>query len=170
MVDFDFFLRQKYAQLQQQADATTQNAQTNSVVGQAAARLDNTRSALLPAESKAGIAKTFAETGLIGEQAKVVAPTAAANIANTNANTKATLTGEEVTRRQGLTPLGTLIGQDALGRLSGLLNPAPAVGGGTVFRTSDITPAFPGRRAAAGGNPGRLTVEELDAQQPPFRY
>ena len=168
MVDFDFFLRQKYAQLQQQADATTQNAKTNSVVGQAAARLDNTRSALLPAESRAGVAKTVAETGLIGEQAKVVAPTAAANIANTNANTKATLTGEEVTRRQGLTSLGALIGPDALRQLTGILSPAPAAGGGAVFRTSDITPAFPGRRAPLGGSVrgsgpnGAMTAEELD--------
>lgn len=169
VVDFDFFLRQKYAQLQQQADATTQNAQTNSVVGQAAARLDNTRSALLPAESRASIGKTLAETGLIGEQTKIVAPESVARIANMNADTNRTNIGAKVDERQGLIGISSLPGvQGIRDAILGTGGGMPA-GGGQIYRTSNITPATT-RRSAAGGNPGRSSVEELDAQQPPWRY
>lgn len=167
-VDFDYFLRAKYAQLQQQADATTKNAATSAMVGKAAAGLDNTRAALLPGESRASIAKMGAETGLIGEQAAIVRPESAARIAGMEADARFTDTQNRVAIRQGETPLGALIGQSALGQLSGLLNPQPGAGGGAVFRTSNITPAFPNRRAPIGtaargsGPNGAMTAAELD--------
>jgi hypothetical protein len=108
-VDFNYYLGRKYALLQQQADATSQtadattkNAATNAVAASAAANLDNTRATLLPGESKAGIAKTQAETGLLGEQTRLFEPTALANIANTNASTFKTGIEGSVLRREGL--------------------------------------------------------------------
>ena len=78
---FQDFLARKYSILQQQANATTEsaaattrNADTSAIVGKAQAGLDNTRALWLPKESAASIAKMGAETGLIGEQAKVVGP------------------------------------------------------------------------------------------------
>lgn len=172
MVDFDYFLRQKYAQLQQQADATTQNAQTSSVVGRAAANLDNVRAALMPAESKANIGLTrantgqaIANTGLITEQAKIVAPESAARIANMNADTALTRTNRDVAIRQNLTPLGEIFG-GGLPSFQSLLTGGGA--GGQTFRTSNITPAFAPRRgpvsaSSRGSGPnGAMTAAELD--------
>lgn len=102
-VDFQYFLNQKYNQLKQQADATTLNAKTNALTGAAAARLDNTRATLLPAESAASIGKTKAETGLIGEQAKVVGPEAAARIVSLRAGANRDNTEAAATRRRSLT-------------------------------------------------------------------
>lgn len=58
------FLRTKYALLQQQADATTQNAATAALTGKAAANLDTVRAGLMPAESQANIGLVKANTGL----------------------------------------------------------------------------------------------------------
>ncbi len=167
VVDFNYFLRQKYAQLQQQADATTtnaaantRNAATNALTGDAAARLDRTRAALLPAESQASIAKMGAETNLIGEQASIVRPESAARIANMNADTNFTRTQDKVAQRQGLESISTILGAQLPG-IQSLLQPTRSLGGGSIYRTSDIAPATT-RRAAAGGNPGRMTAEELD--------
>lgn len=166
-VDFDFFLRQKYSQLQQQADATTRNAATNALVGKAAAGLDSTRAALMPAESRANIGQTLANTNLLGEQAAIVRPESAARIRGMDADTKRTLTGEEIDRRQGLMSIGDIIGGDTLTALRSSLLGGTSVGGGT-FRTSNITPAFPDRRAAIGTGPrgsgpnGAMTAAELD--------
>jgi hypothetical protein len=139
VVDFNYFLNRKYSQLQQQADATTKNAKTNALTGAAAARLDNVRSDLLPDESLAGIRRTDAEVGLIGEQTRIVAPESAARIAQMGAETNRTNVGAKIDERQGLTPLGDLLGAPVLQQLRGLFG-----GGGTAsagsFRTSDVVP------------------------------
>ncbi len=62
--DMANFLQQKYAILQQQADATTRNADTAALTGKAAANLDTVRAGLMPAESQANIGLTRANTGL----------------------------------------------------------------------------------------------------------
>ena len=80
-------LARKYAILQQQADATTKNAATTALVGGANAALDTTRNRLLPDQAAAEIAKTKADTGLVGEQAKYFGKTALANIANLGSST-----------------------------------------------------------------------------------
>ena len=67
-MDIQYWLDRKYALLQQQANATTQNAASTATASNAAAALDLTRSRLLPNESKASIAKTGAETNLLGQQ------------------------------------------------------------------------------------------------------
>jgi len=108
-----YYLDRKYSILQQQADATTQNAGTAALTGKAQAGLDNTRAAWLPKESAASIAKTVAETGLIGQQAKVVVPESQARIANMNANTDYTGTETKVLRRTSLTPLSELFGSES---------------------------------------------------------
>lgn len=101
-VNFKYFLDRKYNQLQQQADATTQNAASNAIAAQAGARLDNTRAALLPGESAAGIRKMDAETGLIGQQAKYFGPEALARIAQMKADTAYTGTQNRIAIREGL--------------------------------------------------------------------
>ncbi len=155
-VDFNYFLNQKYAQLQQQADATTANAKantlnasTNAITGAAAARLDSTRAALLPGESQATIAKLGAETGLIGEQAKIVAPESTARIGQIRAETALTGTQNEVARRQGLTPIGQLLGERGQSSLINLLYGNQANDGG-FFRTSDIVAGRDPRRVQRG--------------------
>lgn len=110
MVDFNFFLARKYAILQQQADAASQNANTAQMTGAAQAGLDRTRARLLPGESNASIAKMGAETNLIGQQASVVVPESRARIRNMNADTDFTGTQNTVMRRQSLTPMSRLFG------------------------------------------------------------
>lgn len=84
-------LREKWAMLADQAAQdraiTQQNANTNTTVGSAAAKLDTTRATLLPAESAANIAQTRANAGLITQQASVVRPVAFAQIGQSNAET-----------------------------------------------------------------------------------
>ncbi len=84
-------LREKWAFLADQAardrTITQQNANTNTTVGEAAAKLDTTRANLLPAESAANIAQTRANANLITQQASVVRPVAFAGIGQTNAET-----------------------------------------------------------------------------------
>lgn len=156
VVDFNYFLNRKYAQLQQQADATTanaraatQNAETNALTGAAAARLDTTRAKLLPAESRATVAKIGAETNLIGEQAKIVAPESLARIGQIRAETALTGTQNEVARRQGLTSIGELLGDRQQSGLINLLYGSQANAGG-AFRTSDIVPGRDPRRVQRG--------------------
>lgn len=108
--DIGFWLARKYAIMQQQADATTQNANTAQMTGAAQANLDRTRAGLLPGESAASIAKMGAETNLIGQQASVVVPEAKARIRNMDASTEYTGTQSSVLRRQSLTPMSQLFG------------------------------------------------------------
>lgn len=97
---FDDALRAKYAALAQQASAQMLEAK-------AAARLNDTRSDLMPAESAAGIGKTNAEAALTRENTKFVGPLANASIFNTRSQ-------------------GALYGQQAIGeaQLNGM-NPSP---------------------------------------------
>lgn len=130
MVNFNYFLKQKYQLLRQQADAQTQNANTNQTAAQAAARLDNVRATLLPDESAANIAQTRAQASLLGEQAKVVAPESRARIANTNADTRAIGIGADIAKRRGLTILPTEAIGDAARRIAG--------GGGVFEEESEL--------------------------------
>jgi hypothetical protein len=111
MPDMNYWLGRKYAILQQQADATTagvdvaaKNAQTNALTGRAAALLDTTRANLLPAESRAGLAKTT----LLGEQAATIGPESQARIANIEANTGRTNIDSRIAFREGLRERQTL--------------------------------------------------------------
>lgn len=95
-------LARKYQILQQEADAKTANASTNTLTGAAAANLDTVRGRLLPGQIASDIAKTNAETGLVGQQAKYFGQSALANIANLNASTRSTDVNAAVARREGL--------------------------------------------------------------------
>ena len=70
--DMANFLQQKYAILQQQADATTRNADTAALTGKAAANLDTVRAGLMPAESRANIGLVKANTGLAQANTRLV--------------------------------------------------------------------------------------------------
>ena len=159
-LDWNYYLNQKYDIQQQAQDAEKQrvailakNAATQALTGAAAAKLDTTRANLMPAESAASIARTRAETGLIGEQTRYFGPTAEANIANTNANTYFTGIQGDVAKREGLTErtilpesLAAVMG----GRYSGFRlgsDVAPARSTGTA--TSGWKPRFPGDLSAA---------------------
>lgn len=102
-VDFNFFLARKYALLEQQANTGSQNAATAAIGTAAAARVDNTRANLMPAESAAQIGLQGAQTRLVGEQASVVAPESRARIANMGADTALTNTNNQIAIREGLT-------------------------------------------------------------------
>lgn len=131
-VDFDYFLQRKYALLQQQADAGSQNANsgavqaaTGAIVGKAAAGLDNTRANLLPAESASQIGLQAAQTALTRNQSSVVVPVAQAQIRNTDANTGLTTTQDKALTYDALTthrlaqPGGALAGTLGAGGYSG---------------------------------------------------
>lgn len=79
-VDFNAFLRQKYAILQQQANADTERAGATTLTAGAAANLDRTRANLLPTESAAAVALQRAQTALTGNQAQTVLPESRARI------------------------------------------------------------------------------------------
>lgn len=103
-IDFNYFLAQKYSQLQQQADATTANAASSGIAARAAASLDQARAGVVGPESVANIAQTRAQTNLIGQQAQVVVPESRARIANLGAETALSGTNNLIARREGLTP------------------------------------------------------------------
>lgn len=131
-VNFDYFLRRKYAQLQQQADATTKNAATSALTGRAAANFDNVRASLLPTESRANVAQTQANTNLIDQQAAVVAPESQARIRQMDAGAQYTGTQDAVLRREGLMTRST-----SPSALSSVLGAR----GYTGFQLGDIVPA-----------------------------
>jgi hypothetical protein len=86
---------------------------------------------LLPAESAATVAKTGAETGLIGQQAKYLGPEAAARIGNLGASSYATRVGGDVAAKEGIAGnqqitdvLNRILANTFLNRLP--LTPAPA--------------------------------------------
>ena len=87
MPDIEYWLAQKYAILQQQADADTSRAGAAVTTANSAANLDATRARLLPAESKANIGLTNAQANLTTENAAQVAPLARANIGLMGAQT-----------------------------------------------------------------------------------
>ena len=136
--DMSFWLGRKYALLQQQADAGTQNAATGAMTGAAAARVDNTRANLMPGESRANIAKSAAETGLISEQTQWLAPEARARIENLGAQSYATLIGGDVAKREGLDTVSTTPGSYSAIRATrpGL----PTMGAGPIFGADDPLP------------------------------
>lgn len=157
-VDFNYFLNRKYAQLQQQADATTMNAKTNALAGAAAARLDSVRADLLPAESREGLLKSASERGLIDQQASVVVPESRARVAQMGAETDLTRTQNRVAVRQGLTPIGSLLGGPAGRVLQNQLT-----GGAPMVRVSEITPSSsPRMRRAQGNNPSAADLDWLN--------
>lgn len=138
-VNFNYWLTQKYNQLQQQADATTQNAATNALTGKSAAALDDVKTRLLPTESAASVNKTNAETGLIGQQAKYFGPEIEARIAQMRADAGYTTTQDKVLQREGLMTRTTLPSS-----LSSILGAR----GYTGFSLDD---ALPARRAGETG-------------------
>jgi hypothetical protein len=79
-------LQRKYNIMQQQADATTQNANSTAMGVNAAAALDAMRTKLMPDQVKADIAKVGAETRNIDETTRYVGPLANANIGLMGAN------------------------------------------------------------------------------------
>lgn len=136
-VDFGMLLARKYALLQQGANDASKQADTSALVGAASARLDNTRADLAPAESKSTIGLQGAQSRLLGEQASVVAPTAAAQNALTAAQTSGVGIDNRIKFREGLTPLPgtpqqTQFGGGALSRV---------MGGTGFYRLSDPLPA-----------------------------
>jgi hypothetical protein len=150
MVDFNYWLRQKYALLKQQADATTKNAETQRIAGEAAALVDTTKARLMPKESREALLKSAAERNLIDQQAAVVQPTALANIGLTNA--QAGLVGEQTTaQRIDNTPLSKR-DPDTISSIQRILGSStPSM---PIYRTSEIVPAST-RRGAAGSITGR---------------
>lgn len=167
-VDFDYFLGRKYALLQQQANATTSNAEatmknaaTNALAASAAANLDNTRAKLLPAESAASIGQTLASTGLTNEQAKYFGPVAEANIANTNANTYLTGVQGDVAYNEGVRTRE--VSPASLEAVMGGRYPGFKLG-------ADVAPAASSTRRNANPPgwvprfPGDISAQELDRQ------
>lgn len=112
--DMSFWLGRKYSILQQQADATTQNASTAATTGAAAANLDRTRANLMPGESAASIARMGAETNLANQQASVVVPESRARVRNMDADTSYTGTQNRVLTRTSLTPMSQLFGTSSV--------------------------------------------------------
>ena len=102
-INWEYFLNQKYAQLQQQANAQTQNAATNALTGAAAARLDTVQAQLLPEQAEAENARTRAQASLFGNQAQVVIPESRARIRSMDADTAFTDTETKRLRRISLT-------------------------------------------------------------------
>lgn len=102
---FADLIRQKYAILQQQADAGTTTANANAGAAAAAARLDTTRARLLPGESEANVGLTRAQAGLAGsqsrftdEQAKYFGQSALADIQYKKALGTQAISGAELNR------------------------------------------------------------------------
>lgn len=90
---FDALLRRKYDIMQQQANTGQYSAESQRTGVEAAAKLDNVKAGLLPAESASQIALQKAQGGLYGAQAdgvreetKYVGPLARANIGLMGAN------------------------------------------------------------------------------------
>lgn len=134
-VNFDYFLSRKYAQLQQQADATTanarattQNAATNALTGAAAANLDRTKANLMPVESAATVARLGSETNLANQQASVVVPESRARVRGMDADTALTGTQNKVLTRTSLTPMQELFGSNSA------FNNSPTSFGSVQFR------------------------------------
>lgn len=142
-VDFGFFLGRKYAILQQQADAASQNADTARMTGVAGAKLDLTRANWLPRQAAAEIAQAGAQTNLIGEQAKIVAPESRARIGQINADAAYTTTQDKVLTRGSLTPFRSLFG-DPGKHLSGVM--------GSGYQLGQIVPQAPARATAPYGS------------------
>ena len=130
-VDFGYFLGRKYALLQQQADAASQNANTAQMTGAASAKLDTTRATWLPRQAAAEIAQSGAQTNLIGEQAKIVGPESKARVAQMGADTNYTISQDSVLKRTSLTPFRNIFG-DPSGSLSGVMGPG--------YQVSQIVP------------------------------
>lgn len=164
-IDFNYFLNRKYAQLDTQAKATQMNAQanlqnaaTNRMVGKAGANLDQTKANLLPAESREALLKSASERGLINEQASVVRPTADAQIGLTRAQTG--LVGEQInTERRGNMAISEILGDAGVSRLTNILT---GVGGGSMIRTSDISPARRDSARARRGLGSNPSAADLD--------
>lgn len=143
-------LARKYAILQQHADAGTLNAQTGAASGASDVAMNALRMRLMPGESAAGVSKTRAETGLIGQQAQYYGQEAVARIAGINAETGLTTTNNRIAIRENLTPnsqkFGTSPGR-TLEALSGVM--------GSPYRLSGVGTPINKPRAL-------WTAEDLD--------
>lgn len=106
MPDIDYWLARKYAQLQEHADAASQNAASQAIAATSSAALDTTRAGLLPAESQAGIAKTRADTNFLNQQAQYLGPETLARIRNLGAEANLTNTQAQVAGYRGLPTQG----------------------------------------------------------------
>jgi hypothetical protein len=91
-MDWNYWLGRKYAVMQQSADADTTRANAGLISANAGANLDTVRAGLLPAESKANIGLTVANTGLANagaaqttEETRYIGPKARADIAESGA-------------------------------------------------------------------------------------
>lgn len=94
MADMDYWLGRKYAILQQEADAGSTSAQAGATAAQSGAELTRAQAAgvraqnaYIPQVTLANIAQTQANTNLIGEQARVIAPESQARIRQMGAET-----------------------------------------------------------------------------------
>lgn len=144
--DISFWLGRKYALLQQQADAGTQQAATGALVGGAAARLDNTKSNLLPKTTMAEIGKTLAETSFLGEQQKFIAPEALARVRSLDAGTFKTRNEGEVVKLEGIDTVPT-----SLRSLSNIRSARlPSMGSSSIFG-ADIAARRPVSEAMLAG-------------------
>jgi hypothetical protein len=152
-VDFNYFLERKYAQLQQQADATTSNAASTAITANAsanasaaAAGLDAARTKVLPAESAAAIGLQGAQAGLLRTQASVLPGTAASE--------NALRAGQLGQINEGTTLAKTLRTTGLFGGSAGsmpTLAGALGVTGPTVVRGPTDTLAAPAAPATAVG-------------------
>lgn len=79
-IDFSSLLAQKYAIMQQQANADSTRANAGLISANSGANLDNVKAGLLPGESAANIAEQQARTGNINATTKYVGPLALSTI------------------------------------------------------------------------------------------
>jgi hypothetical protein len=155
-VDFNYFLARKYAALQQQADATTKNAESGAVqadaqalTAKADANLTGVRAKLLPGESAAQTALQRAQAALTGQQTEFYGPEAIARIGGITANTALTNTQNKslfrdslVDVRDGVTPLKVP---------DSILGTSPVIAGYKGFRLSADPTLEKGVRVFRGG-------------------
>ena len=109
MADMNYWLGRKYAILQQNADATSQNAATSAMSAEAGAGLTRAQTAgtltqnqFIPQVTMADIAQTRANTGLIGAQAAALPLESAARIRASDAGANFTNTQNKVLTRESL--------------------------------------------------------------------
>lgn len=155
-VDFNYFLARKYAQLQQQADATTSNAASTAIqtTAQAAAlnadaALTGVRTKLLPGESAATVGLQRAQTNLTNENASIVRPESVARIASVNAGTAGQLDQNKAFVRTNLTDSRFTNSFDPNTGLYTGAKPSAATSAITGFRLPSDTkpPRLPGETA-----------------------
>lgn len=165
-VDFNFFLARKYATLQQQADAETQNAGSTRIQAVANANVAGTvadqnrvQTKLMPAESASRIRLQDAQTGLTREQAAVVAPMSRAQIGQLGAETRLTGLQGDVITRTALTPYSAIVGGGGAGQLGGSLRSVMGPAGYSGFQLGG---SFADDDPRARRLPGESAVAYMD--------